>query len=234
MCTNKLRRTHASGRYESVFFQVTIVFHPSSEQRMVMLTATAEATRYSMALTAYRNHHTDRMDGGILGSVLVFLSALCSSKPRDGHMAGPPRASSPLRNGRSSVSIDSSGMVGPMKERRDGVSPKITPALPMLALMVSVVKFRMQSAWWAIASPVFGARPSRYMVRVALQSTVEALLNCGPYAPYHCSNFWVGSFAALVLETINDQASSVCRKALKMYMIASRVRCRKSMNRVDL
>ena len=87
------------------------------------------------------------MDGGILGSVLVFLSVLCSSNPRDGHIAGPPRASNELKNGRSSVSIDNSGMVGPMKERSDGVSPRITPALPMLALIVSVVWFNMQSAW---------------------------------------------------------------------------------------
>ena len=44
----------------------------------------AVATIYCTALTAYRSHHTDRIDGGILGSVRVFLSPLCSSKPRDG------------------------------------------------------------------------------------------------------------------------------------------------------
>ena len=86
------------------------------------------------------------MEGGSLGKVLVAFNGLCSSKPREGHNAGPPRASSALRNGRSSVSIDNSGIVGPMKESRDGVSPRITPALPMLALIVSVVWRRMQSA----------------------------------------------------------------------------------------
>jgi hypothetical protein len=125
------------------------------------------------------------------------------------------------RIGRLSASVDDSTRDGPTKERRLGMSPRSTPALAMLALIVSVVLDRIQSAWSAMAkfkstARVLGSK-SLYCWKVLLQVMLDDASKWCAYLPNHVLNFcgWKASDA----EELDLSDATTRRRAKTSFVI---------------
>ena len=98
------------------------------------------------------------------------------------------------RSGRSIISIEDSARVGPSSEIRLGIRPSTTPALAMLALIISSVLSNIQAAWRELvrrggSSPIPGCL---YFSSVLLHVVIDTFRKCGAYSKNQALNFSSG------------------------------------------